>query len=147
MTSLRHVCHDWPDSMATTILQQLRKAAQPHTRLIVHDTIIQYACTDPDNTFNALKTPPEPLLANWGRANSEMYNMDIQVSSTPYFRDLQLLRRVCNKMMSAHFAQERTLTQFRELLAQSGWKLEKVNCGSRPMNVANHSIIAVPEIL
>ncbi|KZV75021.1 S-adenosyl-L-methionine-dependent methyltransferase [Peniophora sp. CONT] len=127
---VRHVCHDWPDALAVKILQRLREAAQPNTKLILHDSIMQHACAEErnDDIGNSLPAvPPEPLLANWGRANSEMYNMDMQ-------------------MMAVYHAQERTLTQFRSLLMQSGWKVAKVNYGSRPMAIANHSIIAVPDI-
>ena len=81
--SLRHICHGWPDPTVATILKQLRKAAQPQTRLIVHDMIMQFACTEPETGFagrEISESPPEPLLANWGRANSEMYSMDMLVS-------------------------------------------------------------------
>ena len=64
------------------ILRRLREAAQPHTQLILQDFLMQHACSE--NTGDAeasdlLVVPPEPLLANWGRANSEMYHMDMQV--------------------------------------------------------------------
>ncbi|VDB83099.1 unnamed protein product [Peniophora sp. CBMAI 1063] len=126
---LRHVCHDWPDSLAVKILRRLREAARPDTKLILHDSIMQHTCVegrDGSGIKDLPPTAPEPLLANWGRANSEMYNMDMQ-------------------MMAVYHAQERTSTQFRALLAQSGWEVAQVNYGSRPMAIANHSIIALPK--
>ncbi|VDB86470.1 unnamed protein product [Peniophora sp. CBMAI 1063] len=128
---VRHICHDWPDAEAVKILRNLREAAQLHTQLVLHDMIMQHACIDDDAddipVRGGLPPPPSPLLANWGRANSYTYTMDMQ-------------------MMTAFHSKERTLAEWRVLLAQSGWKPVQINYGSRPMVISNNTIIAVPKV-
>ncbi|VDB83098.1 unnamed protein product [Peniophora sp. CBMAI 1063] len=127
---LRQICHNWPDALAVKILQRLRDVAQPDTRLVLHDSIMQHVCAEEgvDAVFSELSSaPPEPLLGNWGRANSEMYVMDML-------------------MMAECHSQERTLPHFRALLAKGGWKIARVNYGSRPMAITNNSMIAIPDI-
>lgn len=81
---MRHICHDWPDAEATKILRHLREAALPSTHLVLHDMIVQHACIETDVSEipvqGGLPPPPSPLLANWGRANSYTYTMDMQVN-------------------------------------------------------------------
>ncbi|KAJ7483137.1 O-methyltransferase [Mycena galericulata] len=43
---LRWVMHDWADPLAVQILQQLREAATPDTKLITVDIILPYTCLD-----------------------------------------------------------------------------------------------------
>lgn len=50
-------------------------------------------------------------------------------------------------MMTGFHAKERTLTEWRALLAQSEWKPIKVNYGSRPMVITNNTIVAVPDTI
>ena len=88
LCSVRHICHDWPDTEAVKILKNLREAAQPYTRLVLHDMIMQHACADSDAedipVQGGLPPPPSPLLANWGRANAFSYTMDMQVRRPMY---------------------------------------------------------------
>ncbi|KAJ7893819.1 S-adenosyl-L-methionine-dependent methyltransferase [Mycena olivaceomarginata] len=68
---LRWVMHDWADPLAVQILQQLREAATPDTKLITADIILPYTCPDTSITRlipgAALPPAPAPLLPTWGR--------------------------------------------------------------------------------
>ncbi|OCH94555.1 S-adenosyl-L-methionine-dependent methyltransferase [Obba rivulosa] len=108
---LRAILHDWPTAYAARILSHLRAAAGPHTTLVVADNIIRYACPDEgpyqDIPGTETKSPPAPLLANYGVASGLEYNFDL--------------------FMLAHFnAEERTIRRFVDLLGQAGWKLDRV---------------------
>jgi len=109
---LYHVCHDWVDALAIKFLKQLREAAQSHTKLVIGDYIMPYAC--PDNTDasdlpGAAKTlAPAPLLANLGRASAVTYWIDM------------IMQTVFN-------SQERTLSQFVSVLTSAGWKVVNVH--------------------
>ena len=79
---LRNIIHDWPDKYCLQILRHLRDAAAPHTRLVIVDSLVSYACED-----DSLKgipgaerpIPPKPLLPNKGHAATIAYHADIQV--------------------------------------------------------------------
>ncbi|TFK38801.1 O-methyltransferase [Crucibulum laeve] len=108
---LRFVTHDWADNLAKQILQHLRDAATPETKLIVVDVIVPYTCrasiTD-QIPGAAVPSVPEPLLPNLGAANN-----------TSYWWDLQMYV-FCN-------GQDRTLGHFVHLAAESGWKVVEVH--------------------
>jgi O-methyltransferase domain len=84
---LKAVLHDWSDSYYEKILQQLREAAQPHTKLVVMDSNVPYAChflvDEEDGTIpgSAPNEAPEPLLANYGISNGLAYAIDLTASS------------------------------------------------------------------
>ncbi|KAA1472201.1 O-methyltransferase [Dentipellis sp. KUC8613] len=124
---LRAILHDWSDQYCIKILRNLREAATPHTRLLIIDHIISYACKDEaarDVPGVAKPLPPAPLLPHWGQA-----------SVTSYLGDMQMLT-LCN-------GQERTATQLRDLLAQTGWKLVEVRRGPGLL-LSFQNAIAVP---
>lgn len=84
---LRMILHDWPDKYAIQILQRLRDAAGENTKLVVIDTVLNYACASKGSSANSFHTmPPEPLLPNMGAASLLPYNVDLAVSSV----DVQL---------------------------------------------------------
>ncbi|KAJ7720965.1 S-adenosyl-L-methionine-dependent methyltransferase [Mycena maculata] len=111
---LKQIMHDWSDEYCVKILTQLWEAATPTTTLLLMDSIIPLACHDPNAEGpNAIpgactKEAPTPLLANYGGANDMVYNADF---------DMFLLFN----------SQERTLTQFVDLLTRTGWKITAVN--------------------
>ena len=73
---LRMILHDWADSYARNILQQLRKVAGPETTLVIVDHVVPYACPDP----GSLAPPaPKPLIANMGMISAHTYLADLQV--------------------------------------------------------------------
>jgi len=126
---LRQIIHDWADEWCITILKQLRANASPHTKLIVSDIVIKYACRIPpgDGAFTgipgALPAPtPEPLLANFGRGMGLAYTLDYL-------------------MMVFHNSQERTVREFIKLGQESGWQLTRVN---KPGNGSHHYLIFEP---
>ncbi|KAI5123841.1 hypothetical protein M0805_009133 [Coniferiporia weirii] len=109
---MRMIMHDWSDTHCETILKILRAAAKPDTQLLIIDLILSYACIDNGSTNlkipgNDLPKPPAPLLPNAGRASLFDYQCDLQ-------------------MMTLLNGQERTLEQFNQLLARSGWRLSRV---------------------
>ncbi|KZV76669.1 S-adenosyl-L-methionine-dependent methyltransferase [Peniophora sp. CONT] len=125
---VRGVLLDWPDEYCTTILRNLHDAATPETQLVLQDIITFHACPDPaaeGYKEGLLSVPPEPILANWGVANSY-----------PYYLDMALL--------NAFHTRSRTVAEYTELLRKGGWKVEDLRHGSLPLAVANQTIIAVP---
>jgi 2-polyprenyl-3-methyl-5-hydroxy-6-metoxy-1,4-benzoquinol methylase len=46
---LRHVLHMWSDEQASLVLENVRKAMLPHSRLLVHDYVLQHACPITDS--------------------------------------------------------------------------------------------------
>ncbi|KAJ7804899.1 O-methyltransferase, partial [Mycena olivaceomarginata] len=109
---LRWVMHDWADPLAVQILQQLREAATPDTKLITADIILPYTCPDTSITRlipgAALPPAPAPLLPNMGA-----------VSDIKYWLDLQ--------MFVLGNCQERTLGHFVHVASQGGWKVAEVH--------------------
>ncbi|KAA1470803.1 S-adenosyl-L-methionine-dependent methyltransferase [Dentipellis sp. KUC8613] len=125
---LRAILHDWADAYCVQILRRLRAAAAPHTRLLVIDHLVSYACAGEDaggipGVARAL--PPAPLLPNWGPASAMSYIGDIQ-------------------MMAMLNGQERTATHLRDLLAGAGWKLVEVRRGAPGAGMTLQNAIAVP---
>ncbi|TFK34635.1 O-methyltransferase [Crucibulum laeve] len=104
---LRYITHDWSDEFAQKILQHLRNAAQPSTKLVINDYVIPYACHSEEQDHFTPLAPPKPLLPNFGAASAHPYMVDLQ-------------------MMSILNGQERTIDEFIDLFARSGWKLETV---------------------
>ncbi|EJD53030.1 S-adenosyl-L-methionine-dependent methyltransferase [Auricularia subglabra TFB-10046 SS5] len=111
---IRYILHDWADSYCRKILGRLRQAAGPHTRLLVVDEILPYACRmDKDEVVQAIpgaegEVGPQPLLANLGYVNLHKYLMDLT-------------------MLGCVNGQERTLLHFHNLLQSTGWKLQEVH--------------------
>ncbi len=69
------------------ILRQLRAAAGAHTKLLIGDMLLPYACDDPnsaggsesDNVTSPFVPSDSPLLPNLGKANVHGYLADIVV--------------------------------------------------------------------
>ena len=80
---MRAILLDWPDEQCVQILRKLRDAATPETELVIQDIISFHACPDPaveNFEQGLLSAPPEPILPNWGAANSHPYYLDMLVS-------------------------------------------------------------------
>ena len=84
---LRVVLHDWPDDYARKILLHLRDAATPQTKLLLADFVLPHACADDFTSESGLDhvegaqrvLAPAPLLPNLGKANANVYWMDLTV--------------------------------------------------------------------
>lgn len=87
---MRMILHDWSDAYCHKILSQLRAVAQPHTRLVVIDNIVSYACdagkgSQSEYSINGAVVRdskadmPAPLLANKGEAGVVSYLADLTV--------------------------------------------------------------------
>ncbi|KII89673.1 hypothetical protein PLICRDRAFT_560195 [Plicaturopsis crispa FD-325 SS-3] len=124
---MRAILHDWSDPYCVDILKKIRAAAAPHSKLLIIDTIVSYACEDTTATERLLdsqrRVPPKPLLPNAGHANLREYLLDMQ-------------------MLVLFNGQERTLSHVDSLLKASGWKLQGVR-GSKAGMFSWH-IVAVP---
>ncbi|KAJ7453341.1 S-adenosyl-L-methionine-dependent methyltransferase [Mycena galericulata] len=97
--------HDWPTPACQTILDGIRKAVKPSSRLIIHELVLQSVAHDGayEHVFDKA---PEPLLSNYGVAKVRPYNQDVT-------------------MMAFLNSKERTLQEFIDLGARSGFKFVK----------------------
>ncbi|KAJ7235736.1 O-methyltransferase [Mycena haematopus] len=139
---LRHILHDWGNTKAASILQCLRDAATPSTklckwvgkswpvrtiefRLVLVEKIVRIVSSDePGSEIPGADRPraPGPLLPNWGCASADTYFFDIM-------------------MHNSFGGIERTLEGFVDILKMSGWKLVQVHhCTPSPLS----HLIAVP---
>ncbi|KAJ6505928.1 S-adenosyl-L-methionine-dependent methyltransferase [Mycena vulgaris] len=103
---VRHVLHDWPFEECQKILANIRKAVKPTSRVFIHELVLQHIVSDgiSDGQF---EKAPEPLLPNFGAGRFRLYAQDIN-------------------MMSLLNSQERTLPQFIEIGARSGFDFVKL---------------------
>ncbi|THU78420.1 S-adenosyl-L-methionine-dependent methyltransferase [Dendrothele bispora CBS 962.96] len=127
---VKQVLHNWPDVYNSTILKNLREVAKPDTKLIIIDNVIPYACRLPSDAVNNLEgdgdvdVAPEPVLPNYGPLSDHGYTLDVT-------------------MMFYFNAQEHTILQFQQLLANTGWRLTKCQAIDGKRNLLR-SLIAVP---
>ncbi|KAF8154769.1 hypothetical protein B0H34DRAFT_783839 [Crassisporium funariophilum] len=127
---LRVVLHDWPDDYARRVLLQLREAATPETKLLIADFVLPLACPDDMGLNGGLEgvegaesiLAPAPLLPNLGKANANVYWMDLT-------------------MQVMFNSQERTLREIAALASSAGWKVIKVT--KTAASLFGH-IVAVP---
>jgi len=108
---LRMICHDHSDEDAKKILMHLRKSAKADTKLMIVEQVVPFACVD---TTEAMKVKgyvaphvPEPLLPNFGKANTVAYFVDVH-------------------MNNLFLGKERTLTDFVTLGKETGWEVEQM---------------------
>jgi hypothetical protein len=77
------------------ILKRLRDAALPHTKLVIGDYIIPYACLDDTDASvlpGAARTlAPAPLLANLGRGSAFAYFLDMAVNISSAVDGIQVI--------------------------------------------------------
>ncbi|KAL1728170.1 S-adenosyl-L-methionine-dependent methyltransferase [Schizophyllum commune] len=109
---LFHILHNWGKTRAVQILQNLREAAGPDTKLIVGDMIIPHASYEQPAVASKIKgadkllSPTSPLLAP-GRAE--------------HGTTLDML------MLTDLNGEERTLGRFVDLLEAGGWSIVEVH--------------------
>ncbi|KAF8194080.1 O-methyltransferase-domain-containing protein [Pholiota molesta] len=73
---IRNILHDWEDSRCITILSNVRKAMSQHSRVLVHECILQDAARVPEGK-SLFKQAPVPLLPNYGVGRVRQYAMDV----------------------------------------------------------------------
>ncbi|KAJ7642290.1 S-adenosyl-L-methionine-dependent methyltransferase [Mycena rosella] len=103
---LRHVLHDWAADECKKILDNVRKAVKPSSRILIHEIVLQHISRE-SGVEGEFEKAPEPLLPNFGVGRVRAYNQDIN-------------------MMSSVNSQERTLPQFISMGALSGFDFVKV---------------------
>ena len=83
---LRFVVHNWSDKYATKILSNLRAAAQPTTKLVIFEAIMDHMSRDQgaasDIPGASKPQAPEPLLPYADSATSWIYAADICVRAS-----------------------------------------------------------------
>lgn len=93
---LRLIIHDWSDKYASKILMNLRAKAVPETKLLVLDSILDFACHNTSDDIAVgvkgaeRRNPPSPLLANFGQANAMVYDFDITVRLLSFEQGLSI---------------------------------------------------------
>jgi len=102
---LRNIIHDWPDVEVGVILTNVRKAMAPHSRLLIHGTLLPPSIRDSGGKTSSfgLYATPDPLLPN--------------IANRAYQQDMA--------MLFLHNARERTLEESIALGSSVGLKLEK----------------------
>ncbi|EIW63673.1 O-methyltransferase [Trametes versicolor FP-101664 SS1] len=111
----RAVAHNWPDRDVKVLLSILRRAAGPHTKLLLVDNLLPYACVDDkadigstsQGAVRSLVPEGSPLLPNLGRASANGYILDIS-------------------MLGLFDAKERTYREMDALTQSAGWKITDV---------------------
>ncbi|CAI7663181.1 unnamed protein product [Penicillium pancosmium] len=100
---LRHVIHDWPDEEARQILNHCAAKMSLGNKLLILEHML--APTYRDTSQSSREVAPRPLLANWGQ--SVVSRLDLQ-------------------MLACLNAKERTETQYRALIENTGLKVVRV---------------------
>ncbi|KAJ7704582.1 S-adenosyl-L-methionine-dependent methyltransferase [Mycena rosella] len=103
---LRHVLHDWAADECKKILDNVRKAVKPSSRILIHEIVLQHISRE-SGVEGEFEKAPEPLLPNFGVGRVQAYNQDIN-------------------MMSSVNSQERTLPQFISMGVLSGFDFVKL---------------------
>ncbi|KAG1885244.1 O-methyltransferase-domain-containing protein [Suillus subluteus] len=96
---LRHIIHNWPDTEATTILRNIRKAMGPNSRVLIHDCVISHTFQKPGVGTNGLSVAPEPMLPNFGAGSHNTYQTDLTMwftfnSKERTLEELQIIGQV-----------------------------------------------------
>ncbi|OSC97017.1 S-adenosyl-L-methionine-dependent methyltransferase [Trametes coccinea BRFM310] len=131
---ITRVLHNWPDAQCIEILKNLRAAAGPDTKLIIHEMILPLACEDPSaedaaretglsDVTSSLAPKDSPLLPNLGKATAGQYQFDLT-------------------MMTLMNSKERTLKEMCELTKTAGWRI--VKAARVPPPVTWGWMVAVP---
>ncbi|KAH7874886.1 S-adenosyl-L-methionine-dependent methyltransferase [Lentinula edodes] len=106
---LSFILHDWQDRESKIILNNIRKAMKPESKLIIHEIVLRNALSNTDE-FTAeayFDVAPKPLLPNYGVARARTYELDIA-------------------MMTLLGSQERTLAEYVNLCHQCGLRFSKL---------------------
>ncbi|TCD63174.1 hypothetical protein EIP91_005871 [Steccherinum ochraceum] len=101
---MRYIMHDWPDEDCIRILQAIRPAMGPNSRILISDAVMLPTCSSDSAAFT---TAPAPLPANYGAAHRYQH-----------LRDLNMLTLLNGR--------ERGPEEFRMLAEKAGLKLEKI---------------------
>ncbi|TFY79378.1 hypothetical protein EWM64_g4627 [Hericium alpestre] len=102
---IRQCLHDWPDADCVKILENIRKAMLPSSRLIIHEFILQPSVATEDVPSASLA--PKPLLPNYGEGSARKYQQDVN-------------------MLAVLNAKERTAEELTELGKQAGLELVRL---------------------
>ncbi|KAJ3560868.1 hypothetical protein NP233_g10552 [Leucocoprinus birnbaumii] len=72
---IKNVIHLMPDDVATLVLSNVRKSMSPTSRVLIQETIVQYAARVPDDDVTLQQAEP-PLLPNYGAGRIRQYYTD-----------------------------------------------------------------------
>ncbi|TFL03932.1 S-adenosyl-L-methionine-dependent methyltransferase [Pterulicium gracile] len=104
---LRYILHLWSDEDASVVLTNVRKAMAPHSRILVHDYVLQHACPNADQASHGTEVSPAPLLPNYGAGSVRGYAQDVN-------------------MMTLFNGKERTISDMRYLGERNGLEVVRV---------------------
>jgi len=104
---LKNILHAFSTSGCITILQGIRKAMKPSSRVLIHEYVLQTADRSGEPTERRLKKAPAPLLGNYGEGRIRQYYLDVS-------------------LMVLVNGQERTLDEYVQLGEEAGLKFMKV---------------------
>lgn len=95
MFFLKMIIHDWSDEMSHIILEHLRDAATPSTKLLIMDRIVPYACKGVDKAAEGIpglltQDVPDVLPPNLGSWGPTTYHIDLNVSHAIFIMLLSL---------------------------------------------------------
>jgi hypothetical protein len=102
---MRYIIHDWPDKEAKMILEHVRDAMSPSSRLLICERIMVPTYRPKTDEKRSVETAPWPLLANWANAASSGADLS---------------------MMTNFNAKERTVEEFNILINDVGLRVEKL---------------------
>jgi DNA-binding FrmR family transcriptional regulator len=77
---MKQIMHDWSDEYCIKILTQLSAAAASETTLLLLESIMRLASSDP-NAEEGAQEAPAPPLPNYGAVNDLGYSADMVVRS------------------------------------------------------------------
>nr|GAT51470.1 predicted protein [Mycena chlorophos] len=124
---LRYITHNWQDDKVVQILQHLRNAAKPETRLVLIDDVVPGAARNSGSESDSANlhirpVAPAPLLPNWGIAKAQTYYTDL------------IMYLLVDGV-------ERTVDAFSRVLDCAGWKLQRVYY---PSGADQSHVVAIP---
>ncbi|KAJ6549715.1 O-methyltransferase-domain-containing protein [Mycena capillaripes] len=72
---LANILHDWPDAEALNILRSVRSAMASHSRLLIHEYVLE-GLSRGKGSNPGTNSAPEPLLPNFGAGSVRAYYQD-----------------------------------------------------------------------
>ncbi|KAI0350581.1 S-adenosyl-L-methionine-dependent methyltransferase [Trametes cingulata] len=114
------VMHNWPDAECVKILSNLRAAAGPDTKLILHEVILPLACpereSDSDSLASGIKDDSADAYANIRPPLLLPYSSSCDLT-----------------MMALMNSRERTLRELSDLALSAGWRIVSVARSDSPL--------------
>ncbi|KAI0364981.1 O-methyltransferase [Pilatotrama ljubarskyi] len=115
------VMHNWPDAECVKILSNLRAAAGPDTKLVLHEVILPLACPEP------IEPQPECSVSGIKDDSPDAFADIRPPLLLPYSSMVDLT------MMALMDSRERTLRELCDLALAAGWRIAHVARSDSPL--------------